>query len=195
MIQRRVLIVGESWAAGGRMFPELPDTLARRLNGAVSVCTIGFSGKNTGRIVREFDPHIAVAALGGPPTNVVILTGVNDQVQRRGPRFYVTGVKRLMALFPTACVQVVSAPLINTYPPVRTLSRLRNLALGTLHPQRNAAYRWALTKAVPHDQIIDFTEFSRGFAAEPGRYEPDGIHPTRPVFHEYGAFIGSRIRV
>jgi lysophospholipase L1-like esterase len=177
------------------MFPELPDVLARRSGGAVTVCTIGFKGRNTAAIVREFDPSIAETQLGGAPTNVVILTGVNDQVQRRGPRSYVTAIKALMDFFPAATGQVISAPLVNTETPLNFRSSARRVVLGLLHPEVNAQYRKALSEALPAGEIIDFSEFSAWYTAEPARYEADGIHITRPTYREYGAFIGERVNL
>ncbi len=191
----RVLIVGESWAAGGRILPELPQAVARRSKSTVLACSVGFSGKNTAKIIREFKPAASLRALGGAPTNVVILTGVNDQVQHKGAQTYAANVKKLASAFKPAFVQIVSAPDINIHPPLGILYRIKNRVYGVLHPEGNADYRRALSGTFPPSQVIDYAAFSSGADQEPIRYAPDRIHLTLTEFHKYGAFIGDQMRL
>lgn len=191
----RILILGESWAAGKRLFPELPEAIAQRTCSSVAICAIAYAGQNTGKIARRFDRVQAVEALGDEPTNVIILTGVNDQVQRRGTRFYVDQLRCLTSLFPSAMVQVVSPPKVNLTPPIPLLFRAKNQAFGLWNREQSADYRTALYRAFPGCNVIDFDHFSSGFYAEPERYAADGIHLQLAEYHKYGSFLGERIHI
>jgi len=191
----RILVVGESWAAGGRLLPELPQAVAKRANATVLACSVGYSGMNTAKIISSYAPDPPLRALGGRPTNVVILSGVNDQIQHRGAENFASGMRTLAARFTPAIVQTVSAPSINTHPPLGLPYRFKNWAYGIVHPEGNAEYRKDAASVFRPEQVIDYSAFSSGAIAEPGRYAPDGIHLTLPEFHKYGTFVGDKIQL
>jgi hypothetical protein len=89
---RRILIVGESWATGGRLLPELPTAAARRTSGDVRACQIGYSGRNTSLQLTGFEQDFSddqvLRLTGGAPDAIVIVTGVNDVVQHVGAARY-----------------------------------------------------------------------------------------------------------
>jgi hypothetical protein len=191
----RILVMGESWAAGGRLLPELPQAVAKRAKATVLACSVGYSGMNTSKIIHSYSPEAPLRALGGKPTNVVILSGVNDQIQHRGAENYAAGMRTLATSFAPASVQVVSPPNVNMHPPLGVLYRIKNRLYGILHPDGNTEYRRDLSSAFPSAQIIDVAPFSSGADKEPARYAVDGIHLTLPEFHKYGAFIGERVNL
>lgn len=194
-VTRRLIVVGESWAAGDRLFPELSDVVADRDKGHVVACSVGFSGKNSGKILENLSLSESIALVGGKPDNVVILTGVNDQIQNRGSVIYAHDARAIAAMFgPSLVVQIVSAPNINRHPPLSMIFRAKNTLVGWVKgTETNAAYSEALVPPFKASQVIPFNHFSYGQAVEPGRYAADGIHLTLPEFHKYGSFIGRNV--
>lgn len=200
----RILVFGESWAANGRVIPSLPVTLASRHHSTARVCSIGYSGANTAKQVaelgRQWDTGTFAKLLGGPPTAVVILTGVNDLIQHRGASNY---SKQMGALVHSqswggAQMYTVEIPDVNMNPPITFYAKSKAFFLRYINDAGNEhpimAYRAALRDAHLPLHIIKYTRFSKGFVSEPGRYSPDGIHLTPSEFQSYGAYIAQNLK-
>lgn len=192
-IQHRILAIGESWADGGRLLPELPIAAAQKVPGALRACTVGYSGKNSGKILDLRAESSELSALGGDPDIVVLILGVNDQIQHRGAKFFETNIKMLQYNYSRSKVIAVSPPIVSSDPDLPFQYRLKNSAFRLIHPESRAAYSLGLERALGSDNVIKFEAFSRGQGSEPARFAPDGIHLTLPEFHKYGQFIGQRI--
>jgi hypothetical protein len=125
-----VLVYGESWAAGGRLVPEMSRRLAARTGNAVRVCTLGYSGQNKAKLLQ----HDAVAM-----SSVVILNGVNSQVQHIGPRTYADQTLQLMHKFPGARVHVMAPPIVRTDPPLPVTVKARYWFAASRIPRATTA--------------------------------------------------------
>lgn len=157
------------------------------------MCTLGFSGSNSSKIADALTSVNAAEMLGGKIDNVVILTGVNDQIQHRGSDFYATNIKRLMQQFYGSKIQIVSAPIVNDSPPLAVHLRAKNIVYGWFNSDDHDDYERALAASTDASQIINFRDFSPGFNADRDRFAADGIHLTPTAFDEYGSFIGQKI--
>ena len=192
-----VLVVGESWAAGGRLFPELNTEIAHRETGPVHVCSMAFSGKNTGKIYRgvRHQMRTSLPALfgGRQPGIVLVLNGVNDQMQHVGAGRYADNTAQLARLFPSSKVMVVSAPTIRFNPDrlpalLKLKAELQKYVFDYGEDDPLARYRQALRELHPEIRVLPYDSFMPTF--DKGRYQPDGIHLTPQSFHEYGSFLG-----
>lgn len=192
-IETRVLVYGESWAAGGRLLPEMPNRIFKRTGKAVRVCQLGFSGENSAKLLRHNPLDISYASLHGYPDAVVLLNGVNDQIQHRGAAAYAGDTLALMKLFPDARVWAVAAPIIRPDPPIPFIHRWRFKIRGLFDHESRRDYINTLVRAAPRRSIISYTAFSTGALAQPQRYATDGIHLTPAEFHAYGNFLGGNV--
>ncbi|MEM8915841.1 MAG: SGNH/GDSL hydrolase family protein [Pseudomonadota bacterium] len=201
-----VLVVGESWAVGRRLFPALHQAVAERLDhGPVRVCTIGLSGRNSAKIHTQFTATFPKAELlrlfdDQPPDNVVLLTGVNDIAQHIGASQYSSFTKKLtdhLSFAPK--IEVVTVPRVDELG-IRSPSKFGQIKW---HIQRYLndggerevaeTYRERLRRDHPEIATIDFDAFIPSFAGNEAFYMPDGMHLTPDGYQRYGAFIGSSI--
>lgn len=200
----RVLAIGESWASDGKLLPELPQAVSARLGGrGVQACTIGFAGRNSRLLyseLREKFPRSRLYSLfdGKAPNKVVILNGVNDEIQHVGAAAYVEYTKKIVEYFPDADdVEVVSIPRVNErwFKPPNLFSRMKRNILRCFYDgcdfQVNDVYRVALWRDHPDLHILEFDNFIDRFEGHEEYYAFDGIHLTNEYYHKYGRFIGS----
>lgn len=201
----RVLVIGESWAAYGKLFPELPENLSKRMDGKpVIACSIAFSGRNTrllytelrdtfpkSRIYRElYGNHI--------PDKLIILNGVNDEIQHVGASAYVEYTKKLVDYFNNDIedVEPISLPRVNErkFKSPNVFSRIKRAIFRCLHDdceyQANEKYRVALWRDYPDMQMIEYDHFMPSYEGNEHRFKPDGVHLRDEDLHAYGAFIG-----
>jgi hypothetical protein len=196
-----LLVVGESWARGSRILPDLQRSLSQKLGGrSVQACAIAFTGDNTHKVLRglkhEIDAgHVAKLFDGHPADSVLVLTGVNDQIQHVGSRAYAKGTAEIAGMFPTSRVQVVSAPLVHPKLelslPLRVKNSLQKLFYDGGKDNVQAGYSATAAQRDPQVRFIHYQDFMPTF--ETGRYSHDGIHLTAETFRQYGAFLGSRV--
>ena len=91
----KMLVVGESWACAGKLFPELPKTVSDRLQGrGVQACSLCFAGRNSRHMYSELRDKFPKEKLYGPfgggrPDKAIFMTGVNDEIQHVGANNYV----------------------------------------------------------------------------------------------------------
>lgn len=198
----RLLLVGESWAAGAKMIPELPLAVSRGLGGrAVQVCGIGYSGANTSKqligLKRDFGNSGAAKLMGGKPDAIVILTGINDILQRRGSATYRKDVSRLrdwLAELSTN-VAILDLPAININSQLALPYQMKRRFYMSIDGDSEAgllnAYRGAL-HGLPI-RVLDYDAFGASWDTRPSAFDPAGIHLTPDQFHRLGAYLGDRL--
>jgi hypothetical protein len=202
----RILVVGESWASDGKVFPDLPNAVSQRLGGrGVQACSIGFNGRNSRLLyweLREKFPKYKLYSLygGKAPNKVVLMTGVNDAIQHVGPAAYVEFTEKLVDYFSDAGdVEVISVPRVNErwFKPPNLFSMAKRNILRCLHDgcalQVTDLYRVALWRDRPDLHILEFDNFIDKFEGHEDSYTPDGVHLTDETYHKYGRFVGSRM--
>lgn len=200
----RILIVGESWASDGKLLPELPQAASRRLDGrGVEACSVGFNGRNSRLLyseLREKYPRYKLYNLfaGQTPHKVVIMNGVNDEIQHVGASAYVEYTKKLVDYFADVDdVEVVAIPRVNErwFKPPNIFSRMKRNILRCVYDgcdfQVNDVYRVALWRDYPDMNVMEFDNFIEKFDGHEEYYKFDGVHLTDEWLHKYGAFIGS----
>ena len=131
---------------------------------------------------------------------VVIMNGVNDEIQHVGASTYVEYTKKLVEYFSDAGdVEVVSIPRVNEryYRPPNLFSLIKRTILRCFFDgcdyQINDLYRVALWRDHPELHVIEFDNFVDKFEGHEEYYVLDGVHLTNEYYHKYGAFIGGAI--
>lgn len=199
----RLLVVGESWASGGKFFPELPQTISDRLHGrAVDACAIAFAGRNSKLLYFELREKFPTDRLYGyydekKPDKVMLMTGVNDEIQHVGAASYVEYTKKLVEYFSDVKdVELISLPRVaerqfrapNLYSAIkRTLLRCLYDGCGL---QANDLYRIALWRDHPELHVIEYDDFIGSYDGHEECYTFDGVHLTDECLHKYGVFLG-----
>jgi hypothetical protein len=202
----KILVVGESWASNGKIFPELPETLSARLQGrGVQACSIGFSGRNSRFLyseLRENFPKYKLYRLfeGQKPDKVIFMTGVNDVIQHVGASSYVEYTKKLVEFFGDIDdIEVISIPRVNErkFISPNLYSSIKRFVLRCVYDgcdyRVNDAYRAALWRDHPELHLIEYDNFIDEFDGHEGCYASDGVHLTDEYLHKYGTFIGNAI--
>lgn len=199
----RVLVIGESWATHGKELPELPNAISARTAKSARVCTIGYSGANSRKLLysfrRDFSPDKVRSLLGGNADEVVFLTGVNDIVQHVGASAYARNTSILVAesLKFSRHVQVMQIPSVDRNPRRPLLSSIKARVFRRINDRDEIdslnSYRGALADLYPGVNLIKYDAFSLGFANDSSKYMPDGIHLTQYWFHQYGTYIGKNM--
>jgi lysophospholipase L1-like esterase len=202
----RILVIGESWASEGKIFPDLPKAVSERLGGrGVQACSIGFNGRNSRLLyseLREKFPKYRLYSLydDKAPDKVVLMTGVNDTIQHVGAATYVEFTKKLVDYFSDAGdVEIISIPRVNErwFKPPNLFSLMKRNILRCVYDgcdrQVNDVYRVALWRDHPDLHILEFDNFIDKFAGHEENYTLDGVHLTDRCYHRYGKFIGSTI--
>lgn len=200
----RVLVVGESWASDGKVFPELPKTVSERLGGrGVVACSVGFNGRNSRLLyteLRDQYPRNRLYSLfkGQTPHKVIIMNGVNDEIQHVGAATYVEYTKKLVDYFSDVeDVEVIAMPRVNErwFKPPNLFSRMKRNILRCFYDycnfQVNDVYRVALWRDYPDMNVMEFDNFIDRFEGHEEYYQFDGVHLTDEYLHKYGRFIGS----
>lgn len=199
-----VLVIGESWASDGKVFPELPRAASMRLNGrGVVACSVGFNGRNSRLLygeLRDKYPKYKLYSLfeGKAPHKVVIMNGVNDEIQHVGASTYVEYTKKLVDYFSDVeDVEVIAIPRVNErwFKPPNLFSRMKRNILRCIYDgcnfQVNDVYRVALWRDYPDMNVLEFDNFIDRFEGHEEFYKFDGVHLTDEYLHKYGQFIGS----
>lgn len=202
----RVLVVGESWASDGKLLPELPRAVSRRLEGrGVSACTLGFAGRNSRLLyteLREKFPREKLYRIFADrkPDKVVLMNGVNDEIQHIGASAYVEYTKKLVEYFSDVDdVEIIAIPRVNerTFKPPNLYSAVKRAILACFYDhcvrQVNDIYRVALWRDHPELNILEFDDFIERYEGNERFYTADGVHLTNEYFHKYGAFIGGAV--
>jgi hypothetical protein len=204
----KILVVGESWASDGKIFPDLPRSVSDRLRGrGVQACSIGFSGRNSRLLyseLRESFPKERLYRLfaGQTPDKIILMTGVNDEIQHVGASTYVEYTKKLTEYFSDVDdVEVISMPRVNErkFKAPNLFSHFKRLIFRCLYDncdlQVNDAYRIALWRDHPELRMIEYDNFIDGYEGHEQFYTSDGVHLTDEYLHKYGAYIGSAISI
>ncbi|AYO78303.1 SGNH/GDSL hydrolase family protein [Sphingobium yanoikuyae] len=194
----KVLVVGESWAAGGRLLPEAPQALNKRFGRSAIVCSVGFSGANTRKQLRglkaAFDRQGLVRLFGSKPDKIVIITGVNDIIQRRGSMTYKDDISNLVEwLQPISDdISILEIPNINLNSKLSPIYKAKQIVFeftsGEAGGDLLKKYRSSITDY--RYTVISYDDFIQGWATAPVNYTPDGIHLTTENFHKLGGYIG-----
>jgi hypothetical protein len=201
-----ILVVGESWASDGKLLPELPRAVSERLQGrGVKACSIGFAGRNSRLLyseLREKFPRENLYRLfaGKTPDKIVLMNGVNDEIQHVGASAYVEYTKKLVEFFSDVDdVEIISIPRVNErrFKPPNLYSAVKRSILSCFYDecqlQVNDLYRVALWRDHPELNMIEYDDFIDRYEGNERRYTADGVHLTDEYFHKYGAFIGGAV--
>ena len=153
----RILVIGESWASDGKILPELPRAVSKRLDGrGVRACSLGFAGRNSRLLyaeLREKFPKYKLYRMfeDKKPDKVVLMNGVNDAIQHVGASAYVEYTKKLVEYFADVDdVEIISIPRVNerNFRPPNFYSALKRSILSCFYDdcerQVNDLYRVAL---------------------------------------------------
>jgi hypothetical protein len=202
----RILVVGESWASDGKILPELPRAVSERLKGrGVTACSLGFAGRNSRLLFTELREKFPKEKLyrafdGEKPNTVVIMNGVNDEIQHVGQSAYVEYTKKLVEYFSDVDdVEIISIPRVNErrFKPPNLYSAVKRSILSCFydHCQRqvNDLYRVALWRDHPELNVVEFDDFIDKYEGNERCYTADGVHLTDECFHKYGKFIGGAL--
>lgn len=202
----RILVVGESWASYGKFFPELPKIVSERLKGrGVKACSVGFAGRNSRLLFAELSEKFPKEKLyrlfeGKRPQKIILMTGVNDEIQHIGASAYVEYTKKLVEFFSDVeDVEIISIPRVNErhfkspnlYSAVKRF--ISRCFFDGCDYQANDKYRVALWRDHPELQVIEFDDFLDRYEGNEGFYTADGVHLTDDAFHKYGNFIGGAL--
>ena len=199
-----VLVIGESWAARGRLLPGMTEAIFERLdNGSVKVCTVGYSGRNTLEVLdavhADFSSQRTGELLEGHELkNIVILAGVNDVVQHVGKESYTAGIQGLIDYWPGLTVEAVEIPwVIETGVSSGLPSQIKRFLQRHIFDEGKheviATYRLAL--AEKNISTIRYDAFIPSYTGNEHLYAPDGIHLTSETYRSYGKYLGSHINV
>jgi len=199
----RLLIVGESWACDGKLFPELPDAISQRLGGrSVRACSLCFPGRSTKLLYTELLQKLTKDSLyeqcgGGRPDKVIFLNGVNDEIQHVGERNYVEYTRKLFDWFADIDDREnVAIPRVNeiNFRSPYLFSRIKRRILmcwfDDCEFSANDKYRIAFWRDHPELKTIEFDNFIATYRGHEDCYLSDGVHLTEDCYHKYGAFIG-----
>lgn len=197
----KTLIVGESWAAGKRLSPEMRQSISKRIDRRpVKICAVAFSGFNTAQQVsgiQKLGLHKITEILGGKPDQILIVTGINDIAQRMGSTSYKENVAKLSdALSPLSENQsILELPAINPQPEIATHRALKRFVFsifdGDDEDRLILKYRSALD--APGLHVINYDEFANPWPSDV--YTNDGIHLTDQEFHRLGGYLGQKLRI
>ena len=202
----KILVIGESWASDGKLLPELPRAVADRLpDRGVKACSVGFAGRNSRLLYTELRDKFPTEKLyrlfdGRKPDKVVLMNGVNDEIQHVGASAYVEYTKKLVEFFSDVDdVQIIAIPRVNErkFKPPNLYSAVKRSILSCFYDecqkQVNDLYRVALWRDHPELNIIEYDDFIDRYEGNEGRYTADGVHLTDEYFHKYGKFIGGAL--
>jgi len=197
-----ILIIGESWASDGKLFPELPLITSARLNGrGVMACSIGFSGRNSKLLYYELREKFSKEMIrnlfnNAAPNKLLVMTGVNDTIQHIGASNYVEYTKKIVEFFDNISdVEVITIPRVNerTFLSPNLFSAIKRSILRCLYDhcdyQVNDLYRVALWRDHPELRMIEYDDFIDEYRDHEYCHTQDGIHLTDEYYHKYGIFL------
>lgn len=201
----RILIIGESWAAKGRLLPYVNEEIAKNTNKHTIVCTVGFSGRNAEKLYAELSNNYSdqywVKLLGSHPDKVILLTGVNDVVQHIGPDSYSKNLQKLINTFDKSKVYVMEIPNVDVFlnhgaSIPRLAKRWGQWVLNDRMEENTVSlYRAHTSKTISNASIIPFNPFLKDYESNKSSYTTDGIHLTDKEFNRYGSYIGQYVSV
>lgn len=202
----RILVIGESWASDGKILPELPKAVSERLRErGVQACSIGFTGRNSRLLyseLREKFPKEKLYRLfdGKKPEKIILMTGVNDEIQHVGASAYVEYTKKLVEIFSDVDdIEIISIPRVNErkFKAPNLFSAVKRFILRCFYDDCdypvNDKYRAALWRDHPELKMIEYDNFIDQYEGNEQLYTADGVHLTDEAFHKYGKFIGSAL--
>ncbi|NUJ79555.1 SGNH/GDSL hydrolase family protein [Methylocystis sp. FS] len=202
----RILVIGESWASDGKVLPELPRAVSKRLEGrGVRACSLGFAGRNSRLLyaeLREKFPKYKLYRMfeDKKPDKVVLMNGVNDAIQHIGASAYVEYTEKLVEYFADVDdVELISIPRVNerNFRPPNFYSALKRSILSCFYDdcerQVNDLYRVALWRDHPDLNTLEYDAFIDRYEGNERSYTADGVHLTDEYFHKYGEFIGGAV--
>ncbi len=202
----KVLVIGESWASDGKILPELPKAVSERLQGrGVQACSIGFTGRNSRLLYSELRDKFPKEKLyrlfdGKKPEKVILMTGVNDEIQHVGASAYVEYTKKLVEFFSDVDdIELISIPRVNErkFKAPNLFSAVKRFILRCFYDDCdygvNDKYRAALWRDHPELKMIEYDNFIDQYEGNEQLYTADGVHLTDESFHKYGKFIGSAL--
>ena len=201
----RVLIIGESWAAKGRLLPYVADEIAKNTKQHAIVCTVGFSGRNAEKLHNEvsknYNDQYWIKLLGAYPDKVVLLTGVNDVTQHVGAKNYSNNLQKIINNFSKSEIYVMEVPNVDVFlnhgASIPRLAKRWGQWVINDRMEKNpiSSYREYVQNTISNVSIIPFDPFLKDFESNKNSYTADGIHLTDKEFNRYGSYIGQYVSV
>lgn len=196
----RILIIGESWAAKGRLLPYVNEEIAKNTNKHTIVCTVGFSGRNAEKLYAELSNNYSdqywVKLFGSYPDKVILLTGVNDVAQHVGAKNYSNNLQKIINNFSKSEVYVMEVPNVDVFlnhgASIPRLAKRWGQWVINDRMEKNpiSSYREYVKNTISNVTIIPFDPFLKDFESNKNSYTADGIHLTNKEFNRYGIYIG-----
>lgn len=192
-----LVIVGESWAADGRMLPAFEKYLTKQKVDDYKVCSVGYSGKTATEIARGVSADYQgsfEAMFDETPDQMVLLTGVNDVYQHIGTDSYISGLAKLLSV-PAKEHFVVEIPSVDfgrNYLrsfPSRAKAFLFRWIFDGGRVDVMDRYRAVVKQA--NFPIITTSDFAATYEDFP--LTVDGLHPTPEGFDMYALHIAEQI--
>ena len=187
----RILIYGDSWAR-----PEIAEELSASTG--ARVCAESYPGANSTQLRGRMDVLRSKAALGGTPSTVVIISGVNDALGHFGAASYVEAVRAMHRTWRDAGARRVFSLELPDFRPGYSLGgpevqapkavrqRLYDGGRDYVVPQ----YRAALAAAgVP---TIDYQAFIPSYRGHETAYG-DPLHLTDQEYRRLGRYLAAAL--
>lgn len=192
-----LVIVGESWAADGRMLPAFEKYLIKQKVNDYKVCSVGYSGKTATEIARGVSADFKGSfdtLFDETPDQMVLLTGINDVYQHIGTVSYISGLAKLLSV-PAKEHFVVEIPAVDfgrNYQrslPSRAKAFVFRWIFDGGRVEVMDHYRAAVQQA--NFPIVTTSDFSATYKDFP--LTVDGLHPTPDGFDMYADHIAEQI--
>lgn len=199
--ERRVLVIGDSWATYRALLEGMTGADGAAPSAKLRVCAVGFSGATTWQIARRMAADGGFAdrvqrELGGRAVIVLVTAGINDLMLHAGPRNYAEGLVQLTrqaeALAPH--VTTLSLPALD---PNGQSTHVARRIFGAVNRylndggERDPRPRYvAAYCAAAHHPVIPLPGEIAGF--RPDVYV-DAAHLTPAAYRRLGAHVGAHL--
>lgn len=199
--ERRVLVIGDSWATYSTLLEGLTGAEGPGAGAKLRACAVGFSGATTWQIGRRMAADGGFAdrverELGGRADIVLVTAGLNDLMLHAGPRSYAEGLVQLTRQAEAIAPRVATLSLPALDPDGQSTHLARRM-LGAVNRYLNDGgesdprprYVAAYCAAARHP-VIPLPGEIAGFS--PGAYV-DAAHLTPAAYRRLGAHLGAHL--
>lgn len=188
----RILVFGDSYANFNRFDAAIERAHAEKGIDA-KVESLAFPGSHCGMLARRLG-DIAARQPMVRYDKILLLTGVNDIVRRRGVAAFRSDLERLVTIASqiSPAVFLLEIPMFDEHARVAVLRQRLKQALFTLLFDRQSGrvqrYRAAAERVGA--RLISTSEFLPGY--DPSRFK-DGIHLTDEEFRKLAGYVAGQL--